>query len=142
MGDIMFFPRIRDLREDNDKKQIELAKYLNIDQSTYSDYENGKINIPIEQLIKIADFYNVSLDYLVGRDRKKGDIVLFPRIRELREDHDKKQLELTNYLHIMPNTYSDYENGKINIPIEQLIKIADFYDVSLDYLVSRDRKTI
>ena len=56
------------MREDSDKKQIELAKYLNIDQSTYSDYENGKINIPIEQLIKIADFYNVSLDYLVGRD--------------------------------------------------------------------------
>ena len=55
------------MREDSDKKQIELAKYLNIDQSTYSDYENGKINIPIEQLIKIADFYNVSLDYLVGR---------------------------------------------------------------------------
>lgn len=64
----MTFPRIRDLREDSDKKQIELAKYLNIDQSTYSDYERGKINIPIEQLINIADFYNVSLDYLVGRD--------------------------------------------------------------------------
>ena len=64
----MTFSRIRDLREDNDKKQIELARYLNVDQSTYSDYENGKINSPIEQLIKIADFYNVSLDYLVGRD--------------------------------------------------------------------------
>ena len=64
----MTIRRIRDLREDNDKKQIELAKYLNIDQSTYSDYETGKINIPIDALIKIADFYNVSLDYLVGRD--------------------------------------------------------------------------
>ncbi|WP_251317417.1 helix-turn-helix domain-containing protein [Flintibacter muris] len=64
----MTFPRIRDLREDKDKKQIELAKYLNVDQSTYSDYERGVINIPVEQLIKIADFYSVSLDYLVGRD--------------------------------------------------------------------------
>lgn len=64
----MVFPRIRDLREDSDKKQIELAKYLSVDQSTYSDYERGMINIPVEQLIKIADFYNVSLDYLVGRD--------------------------------------------------------------------------
>lgn len=68
----MTFPRIRDLREDSDKKQIEVAKYLNIDQSTYSDYENGKINIPIEQLIKIADFYNVSLDDLVGRNWPKN----------------------------------------------------------------------
>ena len=59
--------RIRDLREDNDKKQVELADYLNIKQSTYSDYESGKINIPIDMLIKIADFYKVSLDYLVGR---------------------------------------------------------------------------
>lgn len=68
----MTFPRIRDLREDSDKKQIEVAKYLNIDQSTYSDYENGKINVPIEQLIKLADFYDVSLDYLVGRKWPKN----------------------------------------------------------------------
>lgn len=59
--------RIRDLREDKDLKQKELSKYLSIDQSTYSDYENGRINVPIEQLIKIADYYNVSLDYIVGR---------------------------------------------------------------------------
>lgn len=68
----MTFPRIRDLREDSDKKQTEVAKYLNIDQSTYSDYENGKIHVPIEQLIKLADFYDVSLDYLVGRKWPKN----------------------------------------------------------------------
>ena len=64
--------------------------------------------------------------------------MLFPRIRDLREDHDKKQLELANYLHVKPNTYSDYERGKFNIQIDTLIKIADFYHVSLDYLVGRD----
>ena len=63
----MKFQRIRDLREDHDKKQIELANYLEIKQSTYSEYESGKINIPIDMLIKIADFYGVTLDYLVGR---------------------------------------------------------------------------
>ena len=63
----MKFQRIRDLREDHDKKQIELANYLEIKQSTYSDHESGKINIPIDMLIKIADFYGVPLDYLVGR---------------------------------------------------------------------------
>ena len=68
----MYFRRIGDLRMDSDVKQIEIASYLNVKQGTYSDYENGKINIPIEALIKIADFYNVSLDYLVGRtDRKQ-----------------------------------------------------------------------
>lgn len=63
----MYFRRIGDLRIDHDVKQTEIASYLNVRQSTYSDYENGKINIPIEMLIKIADFYQVSLDYLVGR---------------------------------------------------------------------------
>lgn len=63
--------------------------------------------------------------------------MFFLRIRELREDQDKKQLELANYLHIKPNTYSDYERGKISVPIEQLVRIADFYQVSLDYLVGR-----
>ena len=67
----MVFENIRNLREDNDKKQIELAEYLNIKQTTYSKYELGKINIPIEVFIKLADYYDVSIDYLVGRSIKK-----------------------------------------------------------------------
>ena len=67
----MLFENIRNLREDNDKKQIELAEYLNIKQTTYSKYEIGKINIPIEVFIKLADYYDVSIDYLVGRSTKK-----------------------------------------------------------------------
>ncbi|MCH5269316.1 MAG: helix-turn-helix transcriptional regulator [Lachnospiraceae bacterium] len=63
----MIFENIRNLREDNDKKQQELADYLNIKQTTYSKYELGKINIPIEVFIKLADYYGVSIDYIVGR---------------------------------------------------------------------------
>lgn len=63
----MYFRRIRDLREDSDKKQRELAEYLHIDQSTYSDYETGRINVPIEALIKLADLYDTSVDYIVER---------------------------------------------------------------------------
>ncbi len=70
LGDKMF-ERIRDLREDNDLKQKDLASYLSVDQSTYSDYENGRINVPVDMLIKIAEYYNVSLDYLVGRSNTK-----------------------------------------------------------------------
>lgn len=66
----MTFENIRNLREDHDKTQREMADYLNIKQTTYSKYELGKINVPIEMLIKIADYYDVSLDYLVGRKRK------------------------------------------------------------------------
>ena len=64
----MYFQRIGDLREDSDRKQVEVAKYLGVTQSTYS-YERGEINIPVEALIKLADLYDVSLDYLVGRSK-------------------------------------------------------------------------
>ena len=67
----MLYPNIRNLREDNDILQIELAKYLNVKQTTYSKYERGAINVPIEVFIKLADYYDVSIDYLVGRTRKK-----------------------------------------------------------------------
>ena len=63
----MKFENIRNLREDNDKTQKEVAAYLNIKQTTY---ELGKINVPIDVFIKLADYYTVSIDYLVGRGKK------------------------------------------------------------------------
>ena len=57
--------RIRDLRNDKDLNQKEMADILNIAQTTYSDYERGKINIPIQTLKKLALYYNTSIDYLL-----------------------------------------------------------------------------
>lgn len=62
----MKFKRIRDLREDNDKYQKDIAKLLGISQQYYSEYEQGNRTIPIEHLIKLAKYYNTSIDYLVG----------------------------------------------------------------------------
>ena len=58
--------RIRDLREDNDLTQNEVAKYLHIKQNTYSQYENGQRQIPINVLIALAKFYKTSTDYILG----------------------------------------------------------------------------
>lgn len=57
--------RIRDLREDHDLNQTEIAKLLNVHQSTYSDYESGKLNLPIEALPILAKFYKTSVDYIL-----------------------------------------------------------------------------
>ena len=61
------YKRIRDLREDHDIKQQEIADYLQCTQVCYSHYENGKRDIPTDVLIKLANYYNVSIDYLLGR---------------------------------------------------------------------------
>lgn len=63
----MYENRIRDLREDGDLTQQELATYLKVHQTTYSDYELGKLNIPVAVLHKLADYYSVSVDYLLCR---------------------------------------------------------------------------
>lgn len=63
----MYFQRLRDLREDKDLKQADIANFLGIQQTVYSRYERGFQNIPIEHLLKLADFYNVSTDYILGR---------------------------------------------------------------------------
>ena len=67
----MYQSKLRDLREDHDLKQAALADYLQIHQTTYSDYELGKLNIPISVLHKLADFYGTSIDYLLGRTMEK-----------------------------------------------------------------------
>ena len=63
--------RLKDLREDNDIKQSQLAQMLNIKQNTYSQYENGKREIPLSALWKLADFYKTSIDYIVERTNTK-----------------------------------------------------------------------
>ena len=60
------YRRIRDLREDKDLTQSQIAGILNISQSTYSRYESGYLDVPSEVLIALSKFYNVSVDYILG----------------------------------------------------------------------------
>lgn len=63
----MQFKNLRGIREDRDIRQKEIAKYLNISQNTYSQYETGVISLTADVLLKLADYYGVSIDYLLDR---------------------------------------------------------------------------
>ena len=67
----MYFPRIKDMRDDFDLAQKEIAAVLGISLTVYSRYERGFQTIPLEHLIKLADYYRVSLDYLTGRTQER-----------------------------------------------------------------------
>ena len=67
----MLYKRIRDLREDNDLTQREMGVILSCSQRVYSNYERGELDIPTEILIKLADYYGVSVDYLLNRTNNK-----------------------------------------------------------------------
>lgn len=82
--------RIRDLREDVDLRQIDVANATGIDQKTLSNYETGKTNPDSYAIIKLADFFNVSADYLIGRDNEKDK-----RIKDLESKITEIQKELS-----------------------------------------------
>ncbi len=64
---MFIYPRVRDLREDHDKTQREIAEMLNMQLTVYQRYERGERELPLWAAIRLADYYNVSLDYLVSR---------------------------------------------------------------------------
>ena len=64
------YPKVRDLREDHDKTQKQIANLLNMQLTVYQRYERGERELPLWAAIKLADYYNITLDYLVGRETK------------------------------------------------------------------------
>ena len=69
--------------------------------------------------------------------RKRGEPMKFQRIQDLRTDADLSQKQISDILHISQRSYSHYETGSRNIPIEMLIRLANYYEASIDYLVGR-----
>lgn len=69
--EVMKYENIRSIRIDNGYTQEQIAKHLGISQNTYSQYEIGVLNYPVDAVVKLADFYNVSTDYLLGRTNVK-----------------------------------------------------------------------
>ena len=70
----MHFRRIRDLREDSDKTQEDIAKYLVMKRGVYQRYESGEREIPVWALLKLADLYHTSTDYILGRTDRREPI--------------------------------------------------------------------
>ena len=68
----IYFPRLRDLREDADMVQKQVAAYLGIDQRVYSNYETGKREIPVRFVIALAKLYGTSTDFILGRTNNRG----------------------------------------------------------------------
>lgn len=70
----MTFRRIRDLREDQDKTQQQIAEYLHMKREVYRRYESGEREIPVWALIRLADYYGTSTDYILGRTNDPGPV--------------------------------------------------------------------
>lgn len=144
----LFFKRIYDLRVDNDLLQRDIAKILNVNKNTYPHWEKGMYEIPIDIIDKLANFYNVSIDYITGLSDDKGNYgkkydasLIYKRLKELRIKNNLTQKQMSEITGLGQMNYSRYERGLILIPFSKLYLIAKKFNVSLDYLLGKENRT-
>lgn len=144
----VFGQRLKLLRKEKHMTQKEMAGFLGCTERNYQKMEYGDINVPSLTLIRLADFFQVSPDYLAGRgDRaaisqadSAADIQMPAfgrRLKSLRKERKLTQKAMAELLGKTERHYQDMEAGKINVPGLTLIKLADFFQVSLDCLLGR-----
>ena len=134
--------RLRGLRKGKDLNQTQIAAVLRISQRGYSKYETGENKIPPEVLLRLADFYGVSVDYLLGRDETPA--AQPPRggsgrlqLAALRREHGMTQAQAAAMLGCSASLYARYERGEGPLPLPLAVKLADLYGVTLDRLAGR-----
>ncbi|MCT3091767.1 helix-turn-helix transcriptional regulator [Lactococcus lactis] len=136
----VFAEQLKTLRKINGITQKELAEKLKIKQNSYSDWENGKSEPNIEMLVRIADYFDVSLDYLMGGKMKNITEAFSLCLKKIRMKRKLSQKQIAEELKISQQQYSKWEGGIITPNAETLVRLADYFDVSVDYLLGRKRE--
>ena len=136
----LFNEQLKTLRKINGLTQKELAEKLKIKQNSYSDWENGKSEPNIEMLVRIAGYFDVSLDYLMGGKMKNITEEFSLCLKKLRMKRKLYQKQIAEELKISQQQYSKWEGGIITPNAETLVRLADYFDVSVDYLLGRKRE--
>ena len=141
----MITESLRNIREDNDLKQIDMAEILKTTQANYSRWENGVELIPLKKLTLFCNFFDVNMDYLVGITKNKNGNrkhelsakVRVNNLKKLREEKKITQVELSKLLNTTQSTVSAYESGKTILLTAFALQIVKEYDISLDWLCGR-----
>ena len=134
------------LRERNGLTYDKIGKLINLDSGTYFHYEKEELLIPIKHLITLADYYNVSIDYifdftnLTNYPTPKNNIeksLTSIRLKEFRKEHKITQEKLAKILNISRSTIAEYERGTNIIATPFLYTICKKFNISADYLLGK-----
>ncbi len=140
------YPRLRELRENNNLSQEDIAKILNISISGYSQFETLKICIPITSLNTLANYYKVSLDYMLGlsdelnyKDNRAdiNKVVTKERLLEVRKENKLYQETLANMLGMVKSVICDCEKGRKILALEPAFILCKKYNLSMDWLYGK-----
>lgn len=138
--------RLESLKEEKDLKSKDVAKYLKVNESTYSEWENNKIPIPTRRIVELADFYKINIDYMLNFTDTRKNIknttdldlkVIGNRLKEIRNDLGLSLRGLGEELNCSFSSLGSYERGENLINCEILISLSKYSKYSIDYILNR-----
>lgn len=135
--------RIRELRKQKNITQEKLAMDLDVARSTIAMYETNKSEPDFDLAKRIADYFNVTVEYVFFSNDKSE---MMPckcyknNLFKLRIKNNLKQKDIASYLNVSKSTYSYWENGTYDIDFVSLFKLSKFYDISIDYMLNNINK--
>lgn len=141
----MKFDRLKEIRENKDLTQNDIAEILNVDRSTYAGWETGKDTIPLRRLNKLSDYYEISIDYITGLSSKPIKYrvinldakIVGKNLKILRKNNNLTQKDIFIPLNTTSSTYSAYETGKVLIKTAFLYTICKKYNASIDEIIGK-----
>jgi transcriptional regulator with XRE-family HTH domain len=142
------FKRLKDIREDNDISQEKMADILGVNRSTYSLWELGINIIPLTNLCDYADYFKVSIDYVLGLTNDKKNKIIYKglnleilgnNIKKIRIENDLSQENIANILGVTQACITRYEKGIICISTSNLYKFSKEFRISLSKLCGKSK---
>ena len=147
----MYNEKLKELRENNNLKQYQVADILNIYKGLYNEYETEYEIIPIKHLNTLCNYFQVSFDYIFGftnisnyKNSKEviDACIVGKRLKEFRKEHKYTQEKLSSILNIARSALANYERGRNIIATPFLYTICKKYNLSADYLLGKINKRI
>jgi len=138
--------RLESLREEIDLSLIDMAKELGVSDSMYSRWEKGRELIPARRIYQIANYYKISIDYILGLSKEKQNILsdseinydlVSNRALEIRQDYGESLRTFAKRLNTSSSTWSAYETGKVLILSAFIYEICKFGGYSADWILGR-----
>lgn len=142
----MRFPRMKEIRENAGVRQQEIADAMGVSKGSYSMWECGTDTIPLKRLNQFCNYFNVSIDYVVGLSKRKNypnekpDIkieITSENLKKIRNKKNLTQVQISEILKINQPTWNRYERGKNLILTVTLVTLAKKYNYSIDNILGK-----
>lgn len=146
----MNFKRLKDIREDHDINQEKMAKILKVNRSTYSLWELGINIIPLEYLCAYADYFDLSIDYILSLTNDKNIDIIYKgfdkkicgeKMKAIRIKDNLSQENIADILKVSQACIAKYERGNINISTSNLYIFCKEFNVSMSYICGKSNKS-